>query len=152
MKKLAYMLGIGVIATAVIFAPAFAQQTTPPDRNAPAAVQPGPDMKANAPAPSANPAGDVKTDKSAPPAKSGTEVKSEAAPGKPARDVKTGSASAKTAPTTKSHAKAVATPKHHVKKASRNPGSGMRAKACLSAGNACRKAGNSTPATSSTAK
>ena len=114
--------------------------------------KPGAGTKTTAPSNSVKPMSDVKTDKDkSTPAKTGSDVKSEAVPGKTAPDVKSGTAPAKTGTgadnrkgsnvkpganlksdqpaKSKVHSKAVATPKHHVKKSSQNPASMMHAKA-----------------------
>ena len=182
MKKLASILGIGAISMAVALAPAFAQQTTPREPAGTATVQPKSDVKvpANqtgkdeknrpekpgsesaAPSTSSKSMGGVKTDKDKSiPDKSGSDVKSEAVPGKPAPNVKAGTAPANSGAGVKNqkgsnvkpganlksdqpaksgvHSKAVATPKHHVKKSSRNPASRMRAKACASHPESCKR-------------
>src|SRR5208337_1237519 len=90
MKKLASILGIGVISMAVALAPAFAQQTQPQGPAGSTAIQPKSDVKT----PAANQAG--KDEKNLP-AKPGPDVKATApAPSpKPMGDVKAGSAPAK---------------------------------------------------------
>ena len=135
MKKLASILGIGAISMAVALAPAFAQQTKPQE---PAGT------KTTATSTSGKSMGHVKTDKDkSTPAVTGSDVKSETVPVKPAQDVKAGKTPAKTGTAAKNrkgtnvkpgvnmksdrpaksnvHSKAVATPKHLVKKSSRNP-------------------------------
>lgn len=114
---------------------AFAQQTKPRE---PAGT------KTTAPSTSGKSMGNVKTDKDkSTPAKTGSDVKSEIVPVKPAHDAKAGKTPAKTGTAAKNrkgtnvkpganmksdrpaksnvHSKAVATPKHLVKKSSRNP-------------------------------
>jgi hypothetical protein len=150
MKKLASILGISAISMAVALTPAFAQQTNPQGPAGTAAVQPKSDVKVPA-----KPMGDVKTDKDKSTAdKTGSDVKSEAVPGKPAPDVKAGTAPAKTGTAVKNkkgsnvkpganlksdhaaksnvHSKAVAKSKHHAKKSSQKPASRMHAKAHVS--------------------
>ena len=136
MKKLASILGIGAISMAVALAPAFAQQTKPRE---PAGTKTTAQLHFRA-----KPMGNVKTDKDkSTPAKTGSDVKSETVPVKPAQDVKAGKTPAKTGTAAKNrkgtnvkpganmksdrpaksnvHSKAGATPKHLVKKSSRNP-------------------------------
>ncbi len=150
MKKLASILGIGAISMAVALAPAFAEQTKPQEPAGTATVQPKSGVKVPA-----KPMGDLKTDKDKSTAdKTGSDVKSEAVPGKPAPDVKAGTAPAKTGTAGKNrkgsniksganlksdhpakssvHSKAVAKSKPHVKKSSQNPASRMHAKAHVS--------------------
>ncbi len=82
MKKLASILGIGVISTAVAFAPAFAQQTKPMDQASSATVQTVPDAKT----PVANQAG--KAEKNLP-SKPGNDIQAgQPSSAKPGSDVK----------------------------------------------------------------
>ncbi len=146
MKKLASIIGIGVISMAVALAPAFAQQTQPQGPAGSTAIQPksdvktpaanqagkdgknlpaksGPDVKATAPAPSPKPMADLKTEKPAP-AKTDAGVRdTKDANVKPGANLKSDKP-VKSA----SHAKAVTTQKHHVKKSSGKVASRKHAK------------------------
>ena len=117
-----------------------------------------------APSTSSKSMGGVKADKDKSiPDKTGSDVKSEAVSGKPAPNVKAGTAPANSGTGVKNqkgsnvkpganlksdqpaksgvHSKAAATPKHHVKKSSRNPASRMHAKACASHPESCNAEG-----------
>ena len=170
MKKLASILGIGVISMAVALVPAFAQQTQPQgpagsstiqsksDVKTPAANQAGkdeknlpaksgPDVKATAPAPSPKPMADVKTEKPAP-AKTDAGVKDmKGANAKPGANLKSDKP-LKSA----SHAKAVTAQKHHGKKSSGKVASKMRAKNRISNVDTHRKSGKSESTAPSTGK
>ncbi|MGA2401236.1 MAG: hypothetical protein ABSG91_05955 [Syntrophobacteraceae bacterium] len=167
MKKVASIIGIGVISMAVAIAPVFAQQTKPQEPAGSAAIQPKSDVKI----PVVNQTGKDEKNLTAKP---GSDVKSEVVPGKAVPDVKAGAAPAKTdtgakdrkgstakpganlksGQTAKPHAdaKAVATPKHHVKKSSGNPASRMHAKARVSSPNTPKTDGKNAAEASSTGK
>lgn len=181
MKKLASILGIGVISAAVALAPAFAEQTKPMDQASSATVQSAPDVKT----PAVNQAG--KDEKNLPSksgtgtqagqvtsAKTGSDVKTGTVSGKPAADVKTGSAPAKTDTAVKetkstevksdanlqnntaaksaADTKSVATPKHHVRKSVEKPASTTHAKANVSGSSTVKAAEKSSASVPSTEK
>ena len=142
MKKLASILGIGMISMAVAFAPAFAQQTPTPATTGSGSIQP-------------------KSDETSAPSKAGSDVTNEGIPGKTPSDVKAGSsptgadvhkdmkgAGSKPGASLKSHkssksASANVKSKHHVKKSSGKVASRAHAKTRTSNLDNRRKAGKS---------
>jgi len=110
MKKIASIVGISMISMAVALAPAFAQQTNPPEPSkVPATVQVKADEKALATEKSpaattstksekslpAKEGTEVKPDNKATSPKPGTDIKSESLPSKPGTDSKAATAPAK---------------------------------------------------------
>ena len=95
MKKLASMVGIGVISMTVALGPAFAQQSNPLEQpGASATVQPKTDSKTPA-------VGATAKDEKNTAAKPGSEMKNEGLPAKPAPDVKSSSTMGQSKPDTK---------------------------------------------------
>ena len=154
MKKLASILGIGVISMAVALAPAFAQQTQPQGPAGSSTIQSKSDVKT----PAANQAG--KDEKNLP-AKSGPDVKAGSATAKTdagakemkGTNVKPGANLKSDKPVKSgSHAKAVTMSKHHVKKSSGKVASRTHVKKRVSNLDTRRKSGKSESTAPSTGK